>query len=145
MPTLSQMFQLFPAKINFGVSMYLKYCFAACSLEFLLLAWVWKGATPQKALAPHHTPSCRVLPAGGSSGTLQVVRGGGVFWGALWGGEHRRKPIEWKKLTSSSSHLRAKPTPCGGLSHKHHVFYKTDKGLFLLEGRKLLSRSSQYF
>lgn len=27
---------------------------------------------------------------------------GGVLWGALWGGTCRRKPIEWKKLTSYS-------------------------------------------
>lgn len=62
-----------------------------------------------------------------------------MLWGAQWGGAHRRKPIECKKLTSSSTHFRAKPTPCGGLSHKHFSVKLTESSL--MEG----GGCSQYF
>ena len=51
--------------------------FVAHSLEFPLPPWVWKGALPQRHLAPW---VCSILPPGGSSATLQILREG---WGGV--------------------------------------------------------------
>jgi hypothetical protein len=120
---MSQKFQMFPAQASFGVWLYLNTVLLPASYGGIL--YHMEGGSPLSMA------SSRILPAGGRSSTLQVLR-----WGAV--GTPGEEPAGGNPQSRRSglgpeSHVKARPTPCGDMHHTNRLLYKEVESA-ILEG-----------